>query len=669
MSERFDVRRYPSKEGVVKAIQSVVMACLLSGCGTKSPAPGEELTPLSGCDSIDPSLCALPFPSSAFLVPDENAETGQRVSFGETALPKNRDGIQIRPDYWNEKDGFSTNSHMMTFFEGLSDEGLLSWRELDGYTGADVSTVIVDTTTGERVPHFAEIDANLDDPAQAVLLLRPVEVLEHNRRYVVGIRGLTKQSGGAVDVSEDFAALRDGTSTQRSDVESRREHFDTVVFPALEETGFSRSELQIAWDFHTVSQENSLGRMLWMRDDAYARYPAGGPSYTIQSVEDADCVDGVTVGRTINGTVTVPLYMEADHPGTVLTRDDKGMPFYNGDTEADFMIRVPCSLITDPRPAPILQYGHGLLGERSEARSGYLGEMINTNGWVLLAMDWTGMASEDVMNIVLMSAGDPSDFAMIPERSMQGFVEKLAGMRMLMGDFADDEVVKFPASDGNLVSLIDGERRYYYGNSQGAILGGALVALSPDIERAVLGVGGFPYAMLLSRSADFETYFLLFKEKFPDSREVSLLVNGLVQQLWDPGEAAGYAYAMNRDPLENTPAKDVLLQVAQGDPQVSTLGAHVMARSYGAKAVYPGPALEFGIEEAEAPFEGSAYVEWFYPDGAVIPLEDVPPSGLDPHECPRRAPEAQQQLVDFLRSGVVNQYCDGPCEGLVMECH
>lgn len=653
----------------MKAIGCVILACLLGGCGTKDAGPDEELLPRSGCDSIDPSLCALPFPSSYFLVTDDSSATGQRVGFGEAALPKNRDNVQVRPDYWNEKDGFSTNSHMITFFEDLSDYGLLNWKEIDGYSGTEVLTVIVDTTTGERVPHFAEIDANLDDPAQAVLLLRPVVVLEHNRRYVVGIRGLKKHSGEAVDVSEDFAALRDDKATLLSDVEDRRDHFNSVVFPALEETGFMRSELQLAWDFHTVSRENSLGRMLWMRDDAYARYPDEGPPYTIVSVEDSECVDGETVGRTIHGTVTVPLYTEADNPGTVLTRDEEGMPFYNGDTQADFMIRVPCSLIVDPRPAPILQYGHGLLGERSEARTGYLSEMINVNGWVLLAMDWTGMSSEDVMNIVLMSAGDPSDFAMIPERSMQGFVEKLAGMRMVMGAFSDDDVVKFQDDAGNLVSIVDSERRYYYGNSQGAILGGALVALSPDIERAVLGVGGFPYAMLLSRSADFETYFLLFKEKFPDSREVSLLVNGLVQQLWDPGEAAGYAYAMNRDPLENSPPKDVLLQVAHGDPQVSTLGAHVMARAYSAKAVYPGPTLEFGIEEAEAPFEGSAYVEWVYPDGAVIPLEDVPPSGPDAHECPRRAPEAQQQLADFLNTGVVNQYCEGPCEGLALECH
>jgi hypothetical protein len=647
----------------------LVLVGLFGGCTMEADQVEEQKQPRLGCDTLDPALCALPFPSSYFLTEDAATETGLKVNFGETALPRNRDEVQIRPKYWNEKDGFSTNSHMITFFGDLSGDGLISWTGLEAYADADVTTVIVDASTGERVPHFAEIEANLEDPTQAVLLLRPVVVLEHNRPYVVGIRGLTKKSGGAVEVSEDFTALRDNVPTQRDDVEFRRQHFEEVVFPVLAATGFARSELQLAWDFHTVSRENSLGRMIWMRDDAYSRYGTDGPEYSITSIEEADCGAGETIGRTINGKVTVPLYTEADAPGTVLTRDDQGMPFYNGDTEADFMIRIPCSLIANPQPSPILQYGHGLLGERSEARTGYLSRLINDNGWVLLAMDWTGMSAEDVTNIVLMSAGDPSDFAMIPERSMQGFVEKLAGMRMMMGSFAEDETVKFQDDLGNLVSVIDTQRRYYYGNSQGAILGGALVALSPDIERAVLGVGGFPYAMVLSRSADFETYFLLFKEKFPDGRDVSLLVNGLVQQLWDPGEAGGYAYAMNRDPLPDTPAKSVLLQVARGDLQVSTLGAHVMARAYSAKAVFPAPNLEFGIEEAVAPFEGSAYVEWYYPDGAAIPLDDIPPSGLDAHECPRREPEAQQQLVDFLTTGVVNQYCETVCEGVALDCH
>ena len=94
-----------------------------------------------------------------------------------------------------------------------------------------------------------------------------------------------------------------------------------------------------------------------------------------------------------------------------------------------------------------------------------------------------------------------------------------------------------------------------------------------------------------------------------------------------------------------------------------------MARAYGAKSISPGLEPIFGVDEEEAPFQGSAYVEWYYEDGSSIPQGSVPPEGSDAHECPRREPAAQAQLVDFLTTGTVNQYCDGVCGGLVSECN
>ena len=54
-----------------------------------------------------------------------------------------------------------------------------------------------------------------------------------------------------------------------------------MVFPALEGAGFARSELQLAWDFVTISADSSLGRMEWMRDDALTFWGEGGPDYVL----------------------------------------------------------------------------------------------------------------------------------------------------------------------------------------------------------------------------------------------------------------------------------------------------------------------------------------------------------------------------------------------------
>lgn len=290
---------------------------------------------------------------------------------------------------------------------------------------------------------------------------------------------------------------------------------------------------------------------------------------------------------------------------------------------------------------------------------GYLSQMAHDDRYVVFAMNWTGMSLFDAPWIALMLTLDPSDFPAIPERSAQGFGELVVGLDLVTGELAADPALAFagaPAIDTSLTPV-------YYGNSQGAILGGAYVALSPRIERAVLGVGGMPYSLLLARSNDFEDFLKIFQEKFPDDRDIALLI-GVFQTVWDMGESGGYAHAL-RDPLPGTPDKRVLLQVAQGDAQVSTLGAAIQARAWDMVNLAPVNREVWGVESDPGPVSGNVLVEWKYTDGSEEPVGNTPPSADgDTHECPRREPEAQAQLHTFLETGVVEQTCvGGPCVG------
>jgi hypothetical protein len=95
---------------------------------------------------------------------------------------------------------------------------------------------------------------------------------------------------------------------------------------------------------------------------------------------------------------------------------------------------------------------------------------------------------------------------------------------------------------------------------------------------------------------------------------------------------------------------------------VTTLGAHVMARAVGAKNMLPNPRSIFGIEETNAPYEGSAMVEYDFglpPE----PITNVPMrEGSDPHGQVKNVPASGQQVDTFLRTGVVQWFCDGPCD-------
>ncbi len=621
---------------------------------------------LGACNPVDPSMCALPYPSMFHMREAETA-TGYQLAYASEALPVNGMKTGMDPKYLNEKDGFSVLGALLFQFKDVDLAGVLTHATLGDYTKADVKTVLLDAETGERVPHFVELDMRTAKPEQRLLVVQPATPLAHGRRYVFAARGLARKGGGLVEASPGFAALRDKVGTDDESVEGQRVHYNLDIFPVLKDAGFAREELQIAWDFVTVSRESSLGRMEWLRDDVLDAIGPDGPDYEIVSVKDEDCSNPDTqIGRTLLVDMTTPLYTTADKAGTLLTRDpDTGMPFRNGTTVVEVMLRIPCSLIdqVEPRSGRVVQYGHGLLGGKGEAQGGYLSAMANANGWVILASDWTGMKGEDVVAIISILTTDATNFPAIPERSMQGFTEFIAAMRMATGKLRNDPDLIFKTESGEY-SVIDPEKRSYYGNSQGGILGGAYLALSPDIDRGVLGVGGMPYVLLLPRSHDFEDFFMLLNGAYGDHRDIMLLI-AVFQNLWDPGEGAGWAWAMNREPSPDVGAKQVLMQVAIGDAQVSNVGAQIQARAFGASTVAPQTKPVWGVEEKAPGFTGSAYVEWRYTDVPEEPFTNLPPdSASDPHECPRREPAAQQQLRDFLEEGVVNQYCDGICEGL-----
>jgi hypothetical protein len=197
--------------------------------------------------------------------------------------------------------------------------------------------------------------------------------------------------------------------------------------------------------------------------------------------------------------------------------------------------------------------------------------------------------------------------------------------------------------------------------------GGAL-----DWTRAVLGVTGMNYSILLQRSTDWGTYEAFLKPAYPDELDRSL---GIVifQMLWDRGEANGYANHMTDDPLPNTPPHKVLMHIAFGDHQVAPDAANIEARTIGARIHTPAIAdgrlpgfVEpyWGIEAIPSyPYDGSAMVVWDS-GSPPQPTVNLPPSeGHDPHGDPRADPDARTQKSEFLRTdGAVVDVCNGqPC--------
>jgi len=437
------------------------------------------------------------------------------------------------------------------------------------------------------------------------------------------------------------------------------------LFATLRRAGVARADLQLAWDFTIASGDAIAGRMLSMRDDAFAQLGRRVPVFTVTSVQENPAPE---FRRRIRGTFEVPLYLTGDGgPGQRFALDARGRPQRQAHP---YVATFTCNLPQHPSPpARMSLYGHGLLGDQSEVNGSLVRQMSATYNVAYCATDWIGMAEEDVLNAVAILQ-DLSRFPTLADRLQQGFLNSLFLGRLMRhrDGFASD-----PAFQLDGAPLLKTDELYLDGNSQGAILGGALCAVARDVRRCVLGEAGMNYSMLLHRSVDFDVYKIFLDIGYPDPF-VQLVSLNLIQMLWDRGETNGYAQHLNTSRYPHTPRHRVLLLGAVGDHQVSEFALQVEARTIGAAGHVPyvGPGREYGGEHGWGippirayPWAGSAYFLWDT-GSPLSPLDNLPPrDGHDPHDDTPKIPAVQALKDAFWHpDGAVVDVCNGaPCTG------
>jgi hypothetical protein len=598
------------------------------------------------CDPLVPDFCGHPFPSNVFTVADDATSTGRRVAFASETMPTSYYDVTADPTPWSRSDGFSPGAALMVHLPGAVSTGLASAAEIAASIADDSPTVLLDAETGERVAHFAELDLSADDPTRRVLFIRPAARLANAHRYIAAVRNVVDASGTALPASPGFAALRDGAPSDEASIEQRRPLY-TDIFTRLGDAGIARDDLQLAWDFTTASDENITAPLLHMRDAALAALPAE-PVFTIDEVEtDFD----PRIAFRITGTFEVPLFVDQPGPGAVLNVGDDGLPYIDGSYAFDFEVLIPQSAMGSP--AGLLRYGHGFLGTRREIEADELVALADEHGWATYATDWIGLAQPDQAYIgVILQSGKIEDFDGMFARLQQAMVNAWV---------LDRVVAEGIAADPMFTGLLDAQTRGYYGISLGGIMGALYLSLAPDVTRGGLEVMGTPFAMILNRSAQFDSFFDIAKSTYEDPRDIQMVL-GLVQMLWDRVEPGGFLPHLLDDPLPGTPAHTVLMRAAVGDHSVPTAAAHHMARSLGVPLVDTGVREVWGLETIAGPHTGSAYLEYDFglPPEPACP---VPQRACDdPHGSIRVLPEAAAQLDHFLRTGEIENLCpDGQC--------
>lgn len=631
-----------------------VLPCLfvVAACGGDRalPVPAE-------CNPLGANACMTPWPSSAFEVADPSSATGRRLAIPDKTLPINIDDLPTDPTGWNVADGFSPAAPMvMSFPGGVSADGLPPNDNYDLSLAADSPTVILDMTTGQRVAHFAEIDLQADgSPDSQALLLRPAARLEGGHRYAVGItRKVHAPDGEELPVPPGFAALRDGKHTDHELLEEMRPRFADVL-AALDTAGFPADELVVAWDF-TVASDAFLHRdMIAARDRAIAALDTHPIQYTVTS--DAPVDNGAQIKRRIEGTLDAPLFLSNhgnNNSGTKIVRDGDGLPALQGFYRIPFTAIVPACAYTAQAPVGMVIYGHGLLGDSGEAAGGVQRTTAAELCMVFVGTDMRGMSTQD-LPAVARTLNEISKADEVMEVLEQGIVNHIALVRAMRTSFASSLFVD--AASGNRV-LVDPAKVYYYGLSQGAIFGTAVMAYEPTVTRAVLGVGGANYSTLLERSLDWPTYRTILAGAYPDPLDVTLAVS-LMQMRWDKTEGSGVANTVLTGTATGTPPKQLLMQIALGDEQVPNLGSYWQARSMNVPVLGPTPFTPWGLHVTPSPLaSGSALVIM---DGGApkAPATNIPASDTGMHDLTRNQPATRRQLKAFYTSGAIVNECTG----------
>ncbi|MCR9159471.1 MAG: hypothetical protein ACE37F_22800 [Nannocystaceae bacterium] len=643
----------PSTTEISSSTTAVATTALESSSsgGPRLPEPDPEVDwPHLQCDALDPNYCAFPFPSNVFTVADEGTATGRRVRYEPAAWPTTIGGTQPDLSVLERSDGFSTSAAMMVHLPGATVTGLPTPLDIGASLEASSPTILLNADTGERVPHFSELDMSHADDDRRVFYIRPAINLAEGTRYIAAIRDVVDADGEPLPASEGFAALRDLQPSEDETVESRRPLY-ADIFARLGEAGVERDTLQLAWDFTTASRENITGTMIHIRDEALETVGAAGPAYTIDEVED-DYNEEIM--RRVSGTISVPLYLETAETGTGFNWGERGVPEQNGFAEFDFEILIPHAAMDEP--GPIVHVGHGLLGSLEEVRAGHYRRLANEHNLVLVATDWAGMATPDLLNVAgFLSSGEIHRFYTVADRLQQGVLNAILFSRALQGDMASDAALEVGDH-----SAVDPSRVYYVGSSQGGIMGSVLLAVSPDIQRGILDVPGQPYNLLLNRSVDFDNYLALLWQNFDNPIDIQFGL-GVIQMMWDRSEPAGYTHLIRDGLLPGSPPKDVLFQVAIGDHQVSTLGAHIMARAADVPNLGPVNREIWGLEQVEGTVEGGAMIEYTW--GNSEPVENIPAEdGEDPHGKLRGLDASRATRGQFLLEGTIETHCDGPCD-------
>lgn len=685
---------------MLRTFQAVVVVVVVAGSLAGCPPPVVPLDIPDGCQPLLHEIaCGLPYPSDHFLVDDAALPSGHRVTITGAAKLFTTEGRSADINDFLPQDGFSRHAPIVwTFGVPVDPASLPRLADDAAATTADgFKVALVRASDGARVAVFVDVDPRATDSAREALIMRPLQKLDAETRYVVAISGVTDIDGAPVPVPEAFRRLREGSVAVGEDpvLAPVLAHYEDAVFPVVETAGLARDTLQLAWDFTTGSDRQVTHDMLRARTLVLAELERTAPTVEVEAFFEGEQLVRVFDDRPENAwrfvelRVTGPRIVDGDAAGALLARDADGEVALNGTTTFDVTVVIPATVRDGFAPGSALMYGHGFFGRRDEVEFGSTRHIANESGRVLFGLDWLGMSIEDVGVVSGSIGNEVSEALRFGERVPQAMMNWLTLTELVSSGGLDDvtaivsgnvEVkpfrrpvdgpgtsVKGAVSNAN-GAIVGRDDVTFLGVSQGHILGGVQSALNAKIRRTVLMSGGAGFSHMMFRARPFEGFLFFLNLSLPDPLEQQLLA-AQMQGEFDRFDAAAWAPYISAEPLPEGPdgghvGRRILLQTGRGDSQVPNLGTFLHARYLGLPWVATSEVVApSDFDVVTTPFDGSGIAVFDMGiDPAFEASANIPAEENFVHNELRSTVEAVTQMTAFFADGVIVNPCgSAPC--------
>jgi len=648
----------PNDSGTVH--DTVDGACTTDCAETIQPI---DLDLEEGCNPFATSdECILPYPSLFYEVDDLDSATGVRVQYPEDSIPIPEGTPKFNMDPTNMADGVSPAGPILVHFgRDVHPDHLTNIHELEESTKPGNPIAIFNRETGQRVVFMSEMDMNRKDAYtdRYALVIRPMDPMDMGQRHVaVFTRDLTDEDGLPMDTPPAFAALRDAVPTTNDGIEAVREHFE-ALFGFLDEQGYEREDLLLAWDFSVASKDFLLGSILSMRETALEEIATTVPKYKLTRVEDDP---NEHLARLVEGDFAVPTFLREDN---TFEYDDDHHPIRREqDMWFPFTMVIPKQAGERSGPLPLLVFGHGIFGTGrsylTEWGADIVQPLAHENGAVIIATDWIGLSGGDQELIVKEVLPDLNRIGLVTDRLQQSLINNLTLTELALTGLSEDPDVV--VGDGD---MIDKDRVYYYGVSLGGIQGTSFVAVSNRITRGVLAVPGSVWLNMIPRSTVWPPIKSVMDAIYPDPL-VQQMGIAFIQTWFDHSDPINLTHLLFEEPPPDAPdTRIVVFQESIGDSQVPNMCTEMLARARDVKLMSPSVTDVFGLEKTQSPTTGSVLVQYRLDnwDDPAPPEVNVPPekdNGV--HSDMVFLPNVMEQVAHFLKTGEVKQFCEGACD-------